>query len=62
MSAIYVYYYKSDSSCEPIGRVSAIDINDATEQIAVLKQLSSELIQELFVVVQIKGGKNETNI
>ena len=62
MSAIYIYYYKHDSSKEPIGRVNADDVEDAIEQIAVIKQLSKQSIDNLFVVECLKGGKNENNI
>ena len=62
MSAIYIYYYKHDSSMEPIGRVNADDYEDAVDQIAVIKQLSKESVDNLFVVECLKGGKNENNI
>lgn len=62
MSATYIYYYKSDSSCEPIGRVNADDVDDATEQIAVIKQLSRDVIDLLFVIECVKGGRDENNI
>lgn len=62
MSATYIYYYKHDSNCEPIGRVNADDIDDAIEQISVIKQLSIESIESLFVIECLKGGKDENNI
>lgn len=61
MSATYIYYYKSDSSCEPIGRVNAEDIEEAAERIAVIKQLSRESIDNLFVIECVKGGRDENN-
>lgn len=62
MSATYIYYYKTDSSCEPIGRVNADDVDDATEQIAVIKQLSRDAIELLFVIERVKGGRDENDI
>ena len=62
MSANYIYYYKTDSSCEPIGRVSANDIEDAIDQITIIKHLSRDLIAELFIVERVNGGRYENNV
>ena len=56
MKAMYVYYYKSDSTNEPIGRVIADDMVSAIEQIAIVKHLPAEKIEEIFVI-QCIGGK-----
>jgi hypothetical protein len=46
----YIYYYKQDTLCEPIGRVMSIDLQDARKQIAIIKNLSIDLIDELFFI------------
>jgi hypothetical protein len=53
MDPTYVYYYRSDSSCEPIGQVNAIDLDNAIEQISIIKHLSPDSIEELFVIQRI---------
>jgi hypothetical protein len=55
---IYIFYYKSDSKCEPIGRVMATSLDEAREKISEMKALSEDLIDELFV---IKGLENHEN-
>lgn len=62
MNANYIYYYKTDSSCEPVGRMNAIDIDDAMRQIAIIKQLSIDLIKSLFVIKCVKGDRDENDI
>jgi hypothetical protein len=49
----YVYYYKADSSCEPIGRVMAMNLYDARELIVKRKQLSYESVDKLFEIKQV---------
>jgi hypothetical protein len=46
----YIYYYKSDSKREPIGRVKATSLHEAREFIMKIKQLSEELVTELFEI------------
>jgi len=46
----YIFYSKSDSNCETIGRVMATSLDEARIQISSMKQLSVELIDELFVI------------
>lgn len=54
----YIYYAKSDKSCEPIGRVAATSWYNALEQIAIIKQLSIETIENLFEIQQLNhNGK-----
>ena len=55
---MYIFYYKSDSKCEPIGRVMATSLDEAREMISEMKALSEDLIDELFV---IKGLENHEN-
>jgi len=55
---IYIFYNKSDSKCEPIGRVMATSLDEAREMISEMKALSEDLIDELFV---IKGLENHEN-
>lgn len=53
---IYIYHYKND--VEPIGRVMATSLDDAREQISVIKQLSIELIDQLFVIKRLEEHEN----
>lgn len=46
----YIFYYKLDSSCEPIGRVMATSLDDARKQISLIKNLAEDLIDDLFVI------------
>lgn len=55
----YVYYYKADSSCEPIGRVQAMDLYEARELIKQKKQLSSEDIENIFEIKQVLSYEND---
>jgi hypothetical protein len=50
----YIYYNKLDEKQEPIGRVTATSLQTALEQIANIKRLSTEDIEELFAIQQIK--------
>ena len=54
----YVYYYKRDSSCEPIGRVQANNLYEARELITQIKQLSSDNIDNLFEIKQVPTHEN----
>jgi hypothetical protein len=55
----YVYYYKADSSCEPIGRVQAMDLYEARELIKQKKQLSSKDIDIIFEIKQVLPYEND---
>ena len=46
----YIYYYKKDLTCEAIGRVMSNNLHDARKQIAIIKNLSIDLIDELFII------------
>jgi hypothetical protein len=54
----YVYFFKSDSTCEPIGRVMAMDLYEAREIIKQRKQLSMSAIDELFEIKQVSEHEN----
>ena len=54
----YVYWYKADSSCEPIGRVMATSLDEAREMIKVRKQLSEQAIADLFEIKQVSDYEN----
>ena len=49
----FVYYYLSDTSREPIGRVRATSLHNALEQIASIKRLPTNDILELFGIQKI---------
>jgi hypothetical protein len=46
----WVYFFKSDSAQEIIGSVTATEIEDAREKIAVIKRLPADEIDRLFVI------------
>ena len=50
---VYTYHYISDTKCEPIGRVRAMSLHNALEQIASIKKLSTNDILELFVITKL---------
>jgi hypothetical protein len=54
----YVYYYKVDSSCEPIGRVMATSLYEALNYIAQAKQLTEESVNNLFVIKKLDDHEN----
>jgi len=55
---IYIFYYKNDAKCEPVGRVMATSLNDARNQISIIKQLAINLIDELFVIKTFADHEN----
>lgn len=54
----YVYYYKVDSSCEPIGRVMATSLYEALNYIMQIKQLSEESVTALFEIKKLDTYEN----
>ena len=46
----YVYYFKLDSSCEPIGRVMATSLDEARDMIMEIKRLPYDAIMSLFEI------------
>jgi hypothetical protein len=57
--SMYVYYYKADPSCEPIGRVQAMDLYEARELIKQKKQLSSKDIDIIFEIKLVLPYEND---
>jgi hypothetical protein len=55
---IYIFYYKNDIKCEPLGRVMATSLDDARNQISIIKQLTVNLIDELFVIKTLEDHEN----
>jgi len=49
----YVYFYKSDSTNEIIGRVMATSLYEAREFIKQVKQLSIEDVDKLFEIKEL---------
>ncbi|CAB4155123.1 hypothetical protein UFOVP1307_46 [uncultured Caudovirales phage] len=49
----YVYYYKSDSTNEIIGRVMATSLDEAREFIKQVKQLSIQDVDNLFEIKEL---------
>lgn len=50
----YAYYFKSDSTQEPIGFITAHTIVEAQEKLCIIKQLPKYEIEHLFVIKQKK--------
>jgi hypothetical protein len=46
----WVYFFKNDSTQEIIGSTKATGIEDAREKIALIKRLSADEIDRLFVI------------
>ena len=55
---IYVFYYKTDSEREPIGRVMATSLGEAREMISEMKALSEDLIDDLFIIKKLEDHEN----
>ena len=55
----YIYSYRSDSLNEIVGRVMATSLYEAREQIALIKQLSIDDIDDLFVIKKDNGHENK---
>ena len=55
---IYVFYYKTDSEREPIGRVMATSLDEAREMISEIKALSEDIIDELLVIKRLEDHEN----
>ena len=58
----YVYFFKTDSSREPIGRVKATSLREARDFIAIRKQLSEDKVYELFEIKEMSHETNDGNI
>jgi hypothetical protein len=54
----YVYYYKVDSSFEPIGRVMATSLYEALNYVMQIKQLSEESVTDLFEIKKLDTYEN----
>ena len=50
---IYIFHYKSDTKCEPIGRVMATSLDEAREFIKQVKQLSIQDLDNLFEIKEL---------
>ena len=56
--SMYVYYYRIDSSQEPIGRVMATSLYEALNYIMRMKQLSEESVTALFEIKKLDTYEN----
>ena len=56
---IYIFHYKSDTKCEPIGRVMATSLDEAREMISEIKALSEDIIDELFVIKRLEDHEDD---
>ena len=55
---IYIFHYKTDTKCEPIGRVMATSLDEAREMISERKALPESIIDELFVIKRLDDHEN----
>lgn len=55
----YNYSYRSDSKHETIGRVMATSLHEAREQIAQIKHLEIDIIDDLFVIKKENDHENK---
>ena len=53
----YVYYYKSDSSKEVIGRVNANNLNEARAMVMEIKRLPFDAVTSLFEIKQVRNDE-----
>jgi len=51
----YVYFFRNDSSNEPIGRVLATSLFEARGMISKIKRLDIDLVDDLFKIKKISG-------
>ena len=51
----FIFYSKTDSTCEPIGKIQAEDEHEAVVIAAQKKQLTIDSFLELFKVKEIKN-------
>jgi hypothetical protein len=54
----YVYYYKSDSSNEVIGRIDANDLNEAHVTLMEIKRLPYDAVVSLFEIKQVRNNED----
>jgi hypothetical protein len=53
----YVYYYKSDSSREVIGRVNANNLDEAQTMVMEIKRLPLDAVISLFEIKQVRNDE-----
>lgn len=53
----YVYYYKSDSSKEVIGRVNANNLDEARAMVMEIKRLPYDAVTSLFEIKQVRNDE-----
>lgn len=58
----YVYFYRSDSSYEPIGRIQATSLDEARIHIAAIKRLNIEEFDRVFIVKSVNSGKQNESV
>ena len=59
---IYIYYFKADTKCEPLGRVMATSLGEARELISEKKALDANIISELFVIKKLEDHENNIQL
>jgi len=54
----YVYYYKSDSSKEVVGRIDANDLNEAHVTLMEIKRRPYDAVVSLFEIKQVRNNED----
>jgi hypothetical protein len=49
----YTFSYKKDPSREVVGRITATSMEDAIEQVSIIKRLNQDIVLELFNIERI---------
>jgi len=49
----YTFSYKTDLSREVVGRITATSMEDAIEQVSIIKRLNQDIVLELFNIERI---------
>jgi len=55
----FIYYFKNDSECEPIGRVMATSLYEARELVMQMKRLDEKSIDALFVIEKLEKYESD---
>lgn len=55
----FIYFYKTDSECEPIGRVMATSLYEARELVMQIKRLDEKSIDALFVIEKLDNYESD---
>lgn len=55
----YVYFFRNDSSNEPIGRVQATGLLDARRKVSLVKRLDIDLVDNLYIIKKLSDHEQQ---